>query len=160
MRLINRRNLLLMLSGLPVGTLAGVWITREPTVPLTRETLDAARRHWRESGPTSYALEFRMAGADYRVVVKSGRVDEATVNGKLPTSGDWNAYSVDGLFTTLEQELENATESTGAYGDRKGALLMRVRFDSELGYVERYLRSGGGIGRGAAIEGVKLRRLE
>lgn len=160
MRLVNRRNVLLMLLALPVGTLAGVWITREPTIPLTRESLDAARRHWRESEPPSYELEYRMAGASYRVIVKSGRVDEATVNGKPPTSGDWNAYSVDGLFTTLEQELENVADATGAYADRKDTLLMRVRFNPELGYVERYLRSGGGIGRGAAIEGVKLRRLE
>ena len=29
---------------------------------------------------------------------------------------------------------------------------MRVRFNPKLGYVERYLRSSGGHGRGASIE--------
>lgn len=160
MRVINRRNVLLMVAAIPLGTLVSVWVTREPTIPLTRESLDQARRMWHQSETTSYDLAYRMAGASYRVVVKGGRVEEATVNGQLPTSGDWNAYSVDGLFATLEQELENMAEATGAFADRKDAMLMRVRFNRELGYVERYLRSGGGIGRGATIENMHLRRSE
>lgn len=160
MRVMTRRNILLMVAAIPLGTLVGVAVTREPTIPLTRESLDAARRVWRESGPASYELAYRMAGANYRVVVKNGKVEQTTVNGQLPTSGDWNAYSMDGLFTTLDQELDNVAEAIGAFADRKDAMLMRVRFNRDFGYIERYLRSGGGIGRGAAIENVQFRRLE
>ena len=160
MRVITRRNVLLMVAAVPLGTVISVWVTREPTIPLTRESLDTARRVWREWGPRSYEIAYRMAGANYRIVVKGGQVEEAIVNGRLPTSGDWNAYSVEGLFTTLDQELENVAEATGAFADREDTMLMRVRFNRELGYIERYLRSGGGIGRGAAIENVKFRSLE
>lgn len=149
-----------MVATVPLGTLVGVWITREPTIPLTRESLAAARRVWREMGPGSYEIAYQMAGTNYRVVVQGGQVEEATVNGQLPTSGDWNAYSVEGLFATLDQELENVAEASGAFAGRKDAMLMRVRFNRKLGYIERYLRSGGGIGRGAAIENVRFRRSE
>lgn len=159
MRVLSRRNLLMMVVALPVGTLLGVWFNREPTTALTREALIAARELWRRTGPDSYELDYRMAGAAYRIVVREGKVAEALVNGVPPTSGDWNLYSVEGLFTTLEQELENVADATGAFADRKDVLMLRVRFHPEFGYIERYLRSGGGIGRGATIENVRLRRI-
>ena len=160
MRLFTRRNVVLMLAAFPLGILAGVWYTREPTVVLTRDTLAAARSHWRAAGVASYELSYDMHGSAYRIVWRNGRVEDASVNGQPPTSGDWRAYSVEGVFDTLEQELDNVADAAGAYAGRDDVVMMRVRFHPKLGYVERYLRGGGGIGRGATIENVQLRKIE
>lgn len=157
MRIVSRGNVLLMLAAFAAGALATILYVREPTEPLTRESLDGARRRWQSAGVSSYVLRYRMHGSEYDVVCRQGRVESVTVNGQTPTSGDWKAYSVDGLFTTLEQELENASDAAGPFAEGAQPVLLRVRFNRELGYVERYLRSSGGIGRGATIDHVALR---
>lgn len=160
MRILTRRNVVLMLAAFPIGILAGVWYVREPTAALTREALSQARQRWRDAGVTSYELSYDMLGSAYRIVWRKGRVEDASVNGQPPTSGDWRAYSVEGIFDTLEQELDNVADAAGAYAGRDDLVMMRVRFHPRLGYVERYLRGGGWIGRGATIESVRLRRIE
>jgi len=87
-------------------------------------------------------------------------VDQATVDGRPPTTTDLNAYSVDGLFDTLEQELDNLTDPAGPFTGQAGTVMMRVRFNPEFGYVERYLRSSGGHGRGASIELLEFTRRD
>ena len=67
---------------------------------------------------------------------------------------------MDGLFDTLEQELDNSTDPAGPFAGRAETVLMRVRFNHALGYVERYLRSSGGQGRGASIERVEFTRRD
>jgi len=159
MRIISRRNVLLMLAAFAFGAIAGLLYVREPMEPLTRESLDRARQHWRSAGPSAYELRYRMHGSAYEVVWHDGRVENVTVNGQTPTSGDWKAYSVEGLFSTLEQEIENAADAAGPLAGGPQSVLMRVRFNGENACVERYLRSSGGLGRGATIENVFLRRL-
>ena len=100
-----------------------------------------------------------MHGSAYAVVWRDGRVENVTVNGRTPTSGDWKAYSMEGLFTTLEEELGNAADSAGPFAGGPPSVLMRVRFNRETGCIERYLRSAGGLGRGSTIENVVLRRI-
>jgi len=160
MRVLTRRNVVLTLAAFAVGITAGVWYLREPTTNLTRDNLASARKRWRDANITAYELDYQMLGSAYHVVWRNGRVEDATVNGQIPTSGDWRTYSVEGMFDILELELDNVADATGAYAGRDDLVMMRVRFNPRLGYVERYLRGGGGIGKGAAIENVRLKRID
>ena len=143
-----------------VGLGVAVLILREPTEPLTADSLHAARQLWREAAIDDYTLRYRMHGSEYAVIVRDDIVTEVTVNGQTPTSVDYRAYDVSGLFDTLEAEIENVTDPHGPFGGRPGAVLMRVRFNARLGYIERYLRSAGGHGRGAAIELIDFSAIE
>jgi hypothetical protein len=49
-------------------------------------------------------------------------------------------------------ELENLADPAGPFAGRAESVLARVRFNPDLGYPERYLRSAGGFGRGADIQ--------
>ena len=159
MRVITKTSVLLMLAAFVLGITGAILWMREPMAPLTRERLAAARERWRSARVAAYEIRYAMLGSNYVVHFRDGIVSEATVNGKTPTSGDWRAYGVEGLFATLAQELENAADPAGPFAGGK-QVIMRVRFNRELGYVERYLRSSGGHGRGALIEVIEFERRE
>lgn len=160
MRVLSRRNVVVLSAAFALGVMGGMWYAREPTRPLTREGLAEARKRWNAVEISDYELSYEMLGSAYHVVWRKGRVEDASVNGKAPTSGDWQAYSVEGIFDTLQQELDNVADAAGAYAGRDQLVMMRVRFHPTFGYVERYLRGGAGLGPGAAIEKVHLRKLE
>ncbi len=151
-RITTRTNLILMCAAFLVGAGGAVLWYREPMAPLTREVLAATRQRWRAAGVRGYAVRYRMNGSDYAIDWRDGIVEQASVDGRPPTTTDPNAYSIGGLFDTLEQELENLTDPAGPFAGVAETVLMRVRFNPDLGYVERYLRSSGGHGRGASIE--------
>lgn len=148
----TRTNLILMCAAFMIGAGGAVLWFREPMSPLTREVLAAARQRWRAAGVRGYAVRYRMHGSEYAIEWRDGIVEEASVNNRPPTTADLNAYSIDGLFDTLEQELDNLTDPAGPFAGYAGTVLMRARFNPSFGYVERYLRSSGGHGRGASIE--------
>ena len=156
MRRTTRTNLILMGAAFLVGAGGAALWFREPMVPLTREVLAAARQRWHAAGVRGYAVRYRMHGSEYAIEWRDGIVEQATVDGRPPTTTDLNAYSIDGLFDTLEQELDNLTDPAGPFAGQAGTVLMRVRFNPSLGYVERYLRSSGGHGRGASIEMIEF----
>ena len=160
MKGVTRTNLLLMGAAFVIGAVGAVLWFREPMEPLTREALAAARQRWRAAAVRAYEVRYRMHGSEYVIHGRDGIVEEASVNGRPPTTTNLNAYSIDGLFDTLEQELENSTDPAGPFAGRAETVLMRVRFNRELGYVERYLRSSGGQGRGASIEMIQFTRRD
>ena len=160
MKGVTRTNFLLTAAAFVVGAVGAVLWYREPMGPLTREDLAAARQRWRAADVRAYEARYRMHGSEYVIHWRDGIVEEALVNGRPPTTTNLNVYSMDGLFDTLEQELENSTDPAGPFVGRAETLLMRVRFNREFGYVERYLRSAGGEGRGASIEMVELTRRD
>lgn len=136
------------------------FVSREPTETLTTEGLAAARQRWRAGDVTNYRIRFDMHGSVYEVEVRRGIVETATTDGNPLRSADPGAYSVDGLFETLELELENRSDPRGPFAGRAETMVMRVRFNKELGYVERYLRSSGGMGRGASIVMLEFEPIE
>jgi len=148
----TRTNLLLTCAAFFAGVGAAILWYREPMAPLTRELLAAARQRWRDAGVSSYAIRYRMHGSEYAIQCRNGIVEQASVDDRPPSATDLNAYSVDGLFDTLEQELDNLSDPTGPFAGHAGTVMMRVRFNPKFGYPERYLRSSGGHGRGASIE--------
>lgn len=148
----TKLNLALMSSAFVMALGATILIVREPTERLTVEALEAAMQRWREAGVQSYDLRYRMHGSIYDIKSRGGVVVEATVNGQRPLVNDYSDYGVEGLFRTLELELENVTDPHGPFAGRASAVVMRVRFNAGFGYIERYLRGSGGYGRSVAIE--------
>lgn len=136
-----------------VGLAGSLIALREPTEPLTQENLEIARTRWQRTAIADYDLRYRMHGSEYEITVRGGWVVGAKVNGLTPANADLQSYSMNGLFTLLEQELDQPMSSTGS----NGSALRRVRFHPELGFVERYLRSGSGTARGAGVEVHELR---
>lgn len=132
---------------------------REPTVPLTVEGLREARHRWQAAGIGDYDLRYRMHGATYDVSVRDGIVTTVVANGNAANPADAGSYGMDGLLNLLAMELENAATAGGPFVGGAGSVLMRVRFHAELGYLERYLRSGGGP-RPVAIELLEFKALE
>ena len=154
------RNMLLGLAAFVVASTATLLAFRQPTEALTATALSDARDRWRDSGISSYRSRFRMNGATYDIEVRGGIVTTALVDGRPARSSSLYSYSVPGIFDTLELELENLADPRGPFAGRAGNILARVRFNDELGYVERYLRSSGGFGRGASIELVEFHALK
>lgn len=155
-RFTTRTNFLLMSAAFVVSSGGAILWYREPMIPLTREVLAAARQRWRAAGVRGYAVRYRMNGSEYAIDWRDGIVERASVDQRPATTADLNAYSIDGLFDTLEQELDNLSDPAGPFAPQAGTVLMRVRFNPKFGYVERYLRSSGGHGRGASIEMVEF----
>jgi hypothetical protein len=142
----------LVFAAFAVGVVGAILYVREPMTPLTRPGLQAARHRWQAAGIKTYHTRFLMHGTLYDVQVSEGIVHAVTIDGRTPQAGSWKAYSVNGLFDTLEAELENLDDPEGPFAGRAESVLMRVRFHPHYGYPERYLRSAGGYGRDAAIE--------
>lgn len=156
----GRRNILIAFAAFGVGMFGAIIYLREPTQPLTPQALDAARKHWRESGIRAYAARFRMNAGLYEVRCRDGIVEELTVDGRITNAAEVRSYSVEGLFDLLELEIVNLNDTKGPFGPNAPNLMARVRFNAEFGYPERYIRSGSGMGRGASIEMLEFKRLK
>lgn len=152
MRGIGTRVILLGGGAFAVTAVVSLWIAREPTVPLTADTLRTARRLWNRAALRDYDLTFVMHASRYDVQVRGGIVRDLRVNGQMTTSGDWGLFSMDGLFDTLAMELENRQSDEGPFAAGREVSL-RARFHPVMGYIERYLRGGK---RGTSIEQVSL----
>ena len=139
-----------------IGLTAFLFVLREPMEPLTIELLASARQRWRLAKIADYDLRYRMHESEYAVLCRDGTVIEAQVDGTPAMSRELSNYGVDGLFDILELELENLADPNGPFAGQTRSIIVRVRFNEELGYLERYLR-GGGMGRGATIELISFR---
>ena len=149
----NRRRVLAVGSLLVVGgAVVAFVLAREPMSPLTLEALEAARTKWRQTGITNYELTYDMAGGTYNVRVRAGRVMTLTRDGEPTTSHRPTDFTVDGLFNTLERELDLLDDPNSPFGGDRSTILLRVQFDQERGYVSRYLRAVGGSGRSEKIQ--------
>ncbi len=156
--LLRGRNILIAIAAFALGSFGAVVWFREPTQPLTRDALDAARQRWRDSDVRSYEARYRMNGSLCEVRVRDGIVEDLTVDGRMSNTADVRSYSIDGLFGLLDLEITNLNDPTGPFGKNAPSMIARVRFNAQLGYPERYVRSGG-TGRNASIEMVAFRSL-
>ena len=139
-----------------IGLTAFFFVAREPTEQLTIELLASARQRWRLAKIADYDLQYRMHGSEYSVRCRDGTVIETRVDGNPAMSLDLSDYSVEGLFDILELDLENLADPNGPFGRTAQQVIVRVRFNREFGYIERYLRSGGMV-RGATIGLISFR---
>lgn len=106
--------------------------------PLTSERLAEAKARWEASGVDTYVLELEMRGAinERRTVeVEAGIVIDMTAGEAPAARTAWDSWSVEGLFTLLERELENAGNSMATYGVEDSSLIhVDAAFCPELGY--------------------------
>lgn len=152
----TKRNLAIVAVGFAAGLLITLFSLRESTEPLTLSALSAARARWQATGVTTYDLRYRMQDEVYHVKAENNIITSVTINGTRARTNTPRMYGVEGLFDTLAMDLENLTDPAGPFAGRQNQILMRVRFHPALGYVERYLRSSGGVGRAASFELIAL----
>lgn len=148
---------------LPAVVAAGVaGCSRGETV--TADSLAAAKAVWARAGVRNYQLEWKASGtnsAHYVVTVRDGAVtlivsltpkgDEVTVHPAEP-----KFYSVDGLFTTIADELAQLKTERPFGQPPEAKVVMRARFDPKLGYPVSYHRDVLGTTQGLAIDVIHL----
>jgi len=148
--LVRRRNIWFATVAFGLGVIGALAWLREPMQPLTRATLEAARQRWRDGGIRTYQVRYQMNGSLCEIRCRDGIVEMLTVDGRPSNTADVRSYSIGGLLDLLDLELENLHDPQGPFGERASSMMARVRFNPQLGYPERYIRSGG-MGRGASI---------
>lgn len=131
---------------------------------VTERSLREARIRWNRANVRDYDLEWSSSGlraGHYRVTVRGGRVQQVrtvTPDGREIEAhpGDPSFYAVDGLFQTIEDELEQA-HSDRPFGRPPGAkALLKFDPDPDLGYPRKYRRDIVGAPQGLAIDVLKL----
>jgi Family of unknown function (DUF6174) len=141
-----------ILLGLVLGAgLALELFVVERLPQLTVEAVEAAETRWNQQGPQSYDLDLTIEGAQPGVVhveVRDGVTTAMQRDGVAPKQRRvWDVWSVPGMFTTIEQELQNAEDPHNGMGLASGASIdLRAEFDPTYGYPARFHRIvfGGG----------------
>lgn len=146
------KNVLIAFGAFGAGLIVAIVATRDPLDALTPELLSAARDRWQSAAIDDYDLRYAMHGSDYDVQVRGGIVTDATVDGQPPRNANLGDLSMDGLLRVVQMECDALTDQSGPFASGSQGVIARVRFHPELGYLERYLRSGGGFGQSAAID--------
>ena len=131
---------------------------------VTPEALAAARKVWAEAGIRDYDLEWSASGitsAHYYVTVRQRevrKVESIASDGRriaVPTH-EPRYFGVDGLFTTIADELAQL-KLDQPFGQPKGTkVVMRFTPDPRLGYPRSYRRDVLGTSQGLAIDVIRL----
>ncbi len=131
---------------------------------VTPETLAAARKVWANANLRDYDLEWSASGrvtAHYYVTVRNGEVreiDSVAADGQrfAVHPAEPRFYGVDGLFTTIADELEQL-KADRPFDQPKGTkIVMRFALDPKLGYPRFYRRDVLGTSQGLAIDVIRL----
>ena len=133
------RRIVWLAVGLVIGGAALVLIFRAPGETLSQDNLQAARIRWEKSGPKNYDMEIVLTGVQdntHRIEVRERKVVRMETGGvEVASKSSRASWSVEGMFTTLERELENVGAVHGA-----SEVVLRVVYDVRLGYPKRFLR--------------------
>lgn len=131
---------------------------------VTPEALAAARRDWEAAGIHDYDVEWMASGrmtAHYYVTVRGDKVDK--IESIAPDGRRFEVhpaevrfYSVQGLFTTIADELAQLKEPE-PFGQPRGTkVVMRFTRDPALGYPRSYRRNVLGTTQELAIDVIRL----
>jgi hypothetical protein len=132
--------------------------------PVTPDAIAAARKVWTEAGIRDYDLEWTAAGmnnAHYFVTVRGGvvrKVESVAPDGRRFElhPGEARYFGVDGLFTTIADDLAHL-KLDRPFGQPNGTkVVMRFRPDPKLGYPRSYRRDVLGTSQGLAIDVIRL----
>jgi hypothetical protein len=149
---------ILAVSGLLGGCSAGVAVTPE--------ALAQAKAAWARAGVRDYDLEWTSSGlatGHYAVTVRGGavrKVESVAPDGRRFElhPAEPRFYGVDGLFTTIADELAQLKTPT-PFGQPAGTkVAMRFTTDPELSYPRSYRRNVLGTSQGLAIDVIRLVR--
>ena len=118
---------------------------------LTLAALAHARARWNTAKITSYDAQYVINGTDHRITVRDGQTDSLLIDGRPATSADPDVFSIPGIFDTLEADLDLLEMPSSPFGINATYRMLRVRFNTHLGYVERYVRPTAGGARSATV---------
>jgi hypothetical protein len=143
--------LLLGLLAIVLMLMLAYFVFAQRIPELTPQRLEEAQALWAKSGPATYTMDIQLGGArpgPVHVEVVDGEVVAMTRDGKTPDQERvWAAWSVPGMFDTIEQELDLAEDPVGRLtADQNAKVFLRCKFDSQLGYpsvFHRAVRGGG-----------------
>jgi hypothetical protein len=127
---------------------------------LTPEQLAAARALWKEKGPKSYQLTYRIKiGIDhepdiYVVRVRNGEVVSSTLNERPEEKRLFAERGMDAMFDWI-QEFQELTAKP-----KQPRTFLRARFDDKTGAVRWYVRRVGGSSERLEITVEPLEPLE
>ncbi|MFO0889436.1 MAG: DUF6174 domain-containing protein [Isosphaeraceae bacterium] len=131
---------------------------------VTPEALARAKATWGRAGLKDYDLEWTSSGiatGHYSVVVRGGsvrKVQSVAPDGRLFElhPAEPRFYGVDGLFTTIADELAQLKQPL-PFGQPAGTkVVMRFTTDRELGYPRSYRRNVLGTPQGLSIDVIRL----
>lgn len=117
---------------------------------LTPEALRAAQTQWEKSGPASYHMVVETSGdhmdtSKYEVTVRAKAVVKLERNGSpLQPEAGGNSYTVEGLFHTLDQEIDLKGKPQLLGAPPGYASYPMASFDGATGRLIRFQRSVGG----------------
>ncbi|WP_250847119.1 DUF6174 domain-containing protein [Aquisphaera insulae] len=165
----RRRRPSLVFAGLAITTLSTLCIFARCSggQAVTEEALAAARDTWAEAGIRDYDIEWTSSGnveGRYVVTVRGGevrRVEGVAADGRRSelSPAEKRFYGVDGLFTTIADELAQL-KSDRPFGSPRGMkVVMRFTPDPRLGYPRLYRRDVMGTSQGLAIDVIRLTPL-
>jgi hypothetical protein len=131
---------------------------------VTPEAVAAARKVWADAKLRDYDLEWMAAGrmsAHYFVTVRRGevrKIETVAPDGQKfeVHPAERGFYGVDGLFTTIADELAQLKEAQ-PFGQPRGTkVVMRFTPDPTLGFPRSYRRDVLGTSQGLAIDVIRL----
>ncbi len=134
------------------------------TVAVTPERFIAAKKTWTEAQVRDYDLEWTASGmnpAHYYVTVRGGtvrKVESVARDGQKHEvhPAEPRFYGVDGLFTTIADEMMQL-KSARPFGQPEGTkVVMRFALDRKLGYPRSYRRDVLGTPQHLAIDVIRL----
>jgi hypothetical protein len=116
---------------------------------LTPEALHAAQGQWEKSGPASYRMVVETSGdhmdtSKYEVMVRAKSVVRLVRNGSPLQPEAGNSYTVEGLFHTLDQEIDLKGKPQLLGAPPGYSSYPMASFDSATGRPLRFQRSVGG----------------
>jgi hypothetical protein len=131
--------------------------------PVTDENISAARQVWAKAGIRDYDLEYTTAPASghFLVTVRDGVVKKVEGVGPGGERSELRLaapryYSVDGIFTTIADELAQLKQPRPFEQPEGTTIVMKFKPNPELGYPEWYHRDIMGTSRNARIDILRL----
>ncbi len=146
-----------------LGALAVWHFTGKPRSPrLTTAALISAKSLWAQAGLRDYSMNITVGGrenARHQIVVANGKVSQMQTDSIEAPKRVWDFWTVDGLFTVLEEEVVNAQSPQRAFGvtDPKDVFL-DASFDPVTGVPLHYLRQISGRSQATLEWKIKLFR--
>jgi hypothetical protein len=117
---------------------------------LTESDLTHAKKLWVADGPPDYDMDVEIRGAQpgsVHIEVRRRVATAMTRDAITPPERTWDAWTVPGMFETLEKDMQIAEDPEGEIQAAPGTKWqLRCEFDSKLGIPQLYHRlvSGGG----------------
>jgi hypothetical protein len=157
-------------SGIGLVILAIVAVPYRPgrTEPVTREALAKCEQLWEQSQISSYDWDLGVSGdqtGQYHVEVRNGQPTAITLNGRPAESHAAEYFTVQGVFQTIEEELDLADNPSSQAFPPGSQVWLRMRCHPELGYPVRFIRqvklaaqrSASGVETSSRARGIEIR---